>query len=395
MRVINRHTATPEEVKKGVYIGRGTPLGNWFPVGPEYGTNEDVVRLYRKKLARKLICRDPKIENALRALKSDDLLVCSCSPKPCHGDVLVEFWGLLYGVDSPYEQNLAVLRKRMGIEEFDYRPEDDSVTHINVWSKGQTDLGRLLSNFAHTPFKHPEYGHFSSVEAFWYWLSLGQNNNELRGLYGFQSKQAGKLIRDEILKHSRLPFVENFEGKVKKAILCKIEQNPKLKEKLMYSDLPLTHYYVWGTPENYKQTYPDEYAWIHEYISDVRDYLRVRAVKLVIAGSRGIEDFDLVEQSYKESGFKVIEIVSGTANGVDKLGEKLAVKLKLPVAYFPADWDGLGKRAGFVRNEAMADYADAGLIIWDGVSKGTEHMQEALKRRNKPFKTIIHTTDVK
>jgi hypothetical protein len=37
MRVINRHTASEEELAQSVYVGRGTPLGNWFPTGNEYG----------------------------------------------------------------------------------------------------------------------------------------------------------------------------------------------------------------------------------------------------------------------------------------------------------------------------------------------------------------------
>jgi len=388
MRVINRHTASEDELAKSVYVGRGTPLGNWFPTGTEYGDNENVVKLYRRKLARKLISRDAKVENALRALNKDSILACSCKPKACHGDVLIEFWERLYGQGGSYEENLLKLRRDLGIEDFNYSPIDDGVTHINVWSKGRTELGRLLSNFAHTPFKHPEYGHFASVEAFWYWLSLGQTNDELRGLHGFQSKQAGRLIRDEVLKHSKLPHVENFDAKIKKAILCKIEQNDHVKELLRLSELPLTHYYVWGTSESYKQTYPEEYAWIHEYIADVRDYLKAKAHRLVIAGSRSITDFNALERAYHEAKFKAIEIVSGRAPGVDTLGEVLAKKLKLPVALFPADWDGLGKRAGFIRNEAMADYADAGLILWDGVSPGTQHMVNALKTRNKPFKLI-------
>lgn len=28
-------------------------------------------------------------------------------------------------------------------------PEEDGITHINIYSKGSTELGRLLSNFAH------------------------------------------------------------------------------------------------------------------------------------------------------------------------------------------------------------------------------------------------------
>jgi hypothetical protein len=46
----------------------------------------------------------------------------------------------------------------------DIKPSEDGVTHINVYSRGNTELGRLLSNFAHTPFSHPEFGEFASVE---------------------------------------------------------------------------------------------------------------------------------------------------------------------------------------------------------------------------------------
>lgn len=39
-----------------------------------------------------------------------------------------------------------------------YTPDNDGITHINLYSKSRTVLGRQLSNFAHSPFKHPKYG---------------------------------------------------------------------------------------------------------------------------------------------------------------------------------------------------------------------------------------------
>lgn len=36
-----------------------------------------------------------------------------------------------------------------------YSPIDDGVTHINVYSKGRTKLGRDLSNFAAIGIIHP------------------------------------------------------------------------------------------------------------------------------------------------------------------------------------------------------------------------------------------------
>ena len=75
-----------------------------------------------------------------------------------------------------------------------------------------------------------------------------------------------------------------------------------------------------------------------------------------------------------------IRIVSGAARGADQLGEQYAKLVGYEVSKFPADWDGLGKRAGYVRNDEMAKYAmensNYGVLIafWDGKSKGTKHM---------------------
>lgn len=82
----------------------------------------------------------------------------------------------------------------------------------------------------------------------------------------------------------------------------------------------------------------------------------------------------------------VTEVVSGGAYGVDMLGAKFAKDCGLPVKFFYPDWDGLGKRAGFVRNQEMADYADALIAVWDGQSRGTKDMiDRALKKGLKVF----------
>ena len=51
-----------------------------------------------------------------------------------------------------------------------FQPNEDGITHINICSKGKTELGRLLSNFAHTPFWLQGAGRFESVEGYWFWL---------------------------------------------------------------------------------------------------------------------------------------------------------------------------------------------------------------------------------
>jgi hypothetical protein len=89
---------------------------------------------------------------------------------------------------------------------------------------------------------------------------------------------------------------------------------------------------------------------------------------------------------------KVIEIVSGLAPGPDRLGIDIAKEFKLPWAEFPADWDSEPRRAGFIRNGEMAEYASRGLIIWDGRSSGTAHMLEQLKKRSIPY-TLINFSE--
>lgn len=38
-----------------------------------------------------------------------------------------------------------------------FKPEMDGIDHINVYSKGKTELGKLLSNFARTPFENANF----------------------------------------------------------------------------------------------------------------------------------------------------------------------------------------------------------------------------------------------
>ncbi len=45
-------------------------------------------------------------------------------------------------------------------------------------------------------------------------------------------------------------------------------------------------------------------------------------MKVIIAGSRSINDYRLVERAVADSGFDVTEIVSGCSKGVDTLAIK-------------------------------------------------------------------------
>jgi len=66
-----------------VYIGRGSKWGNLFIIGRD-GTREMVIEKYRN-----YILSNQKLLAALHELKGK-VLGCWCSPKACHGDVLIE-----------------------------------------------------------------------------------------------------------------------------------------------------------------------------------------------------------------------------------------------------------------------------------------------------------------
>lgn len=113
-------------------------------------------------------------------------------------------------------------------------------------------------------------------------------------------------------------------------------------------------------------------------------------MKVIIAGSREIFDYEVVKMAIEESKFEITEVVSGVARGVDSLGERYAYERKIQIKRFPADWDKHGKAAGPIRNIEMANYAEALIAIWDGKSRGTKHMiNEAKKKNLKVFVKIV------
>ena len=117
-------------------------------------------------------------------------------------------------------------------------------------------------------------------------------------------------------------------------------------------------------------------------------------MKTIIAGPRDFEDYDVVCEAIKASGFDVSEVVSGCAKGVDSLGERWAKANDKPIQPFEAEWNNLkqpgakvadntwgkkyNKNAGFYRNGLMAKYAEA-LIAIDTGSGGTGDMIKKAK----------------
>jgi hypothetical protein len=120
-----------------------------------------------------------------------------------------------------------------------------------------------------------------------------------------------------------------------------------------------------------------------------------KELRIIVAGSREFNNYQLLSDAlmkYLEDidftdvvdNPNQVKFISGTARGADVLGEQFAYTWGYEVKRFPADWDGLGKRAGYARNSEMAKYASekTGVLFafWDGKSKGTKHMIDLANR---------------
>lgn len=129
-------------------------------------------------------------------------------------------------------------------------------------------------------------------------------------------------------------------------------------------------------------------------------------MKVIVAGSRECKDYKLlcevIEKAKEKLGISIDTIISGECRGVDKMGEEYAKKNKINLLSVPAEWDNLdapgaiikeranpwkktkekyNAKAGFDRNEKMAEIADVLIAINLGTS-GTQDMINRAKKHN-------------
>lgn len=97
-------------------------------------------------------------------------------------------------------------------------------------------------------------------------------------------------------------------------------------------------------------------------------------MKLIIAGSRNFEDYELLKARVEALPFKVTQVISGNARGADQMGEWWAQQNEIELRVYPANWSKYGRAAGHIRNQEMARVGDVLIAFWDGKSKGTESM---------------------
>lgn len=123
-------------------------------------------------------------------------------------------------------------------------PKRDGIDFINVYSRGNTKLGRFLSNMYYAPVDTP-YGRFDTIEGYWHYLGLPDNcpdKEQLKTADGFHARRIGQALREQYGTVER----DDFETLISAALLEKLSSysDDWVEEYGKIGKVPLKHYYV-------------------------------------------------------------------------------------------------------------------------------------------------------
>lgn len=107
-------------------------------------------------------------------------------------------------------------------------------------------------------------------------------------------------------------------------------------------------------------------------------------MNLLIAGSRGIKEFDLEPYIPENTDL----IICGGADGIDGLAEELADKKRISKLIVYPNYKRYGRYAPLKRNEQMIALAEEILVIWDGKSRGSAYTIKVAKESNKKLTVV-------
>lgn len=112
-------------------------------------------------------------------------------------------------------------------------------------------------------------------------------------------------------------------------------------------------------------------------------------MKLAVVGSRDFPYAWMIDTYLTQIDVDIDEIVSGGAKGPDSWSQQWADDCYVPFILFSADWENLGKSAGFKRNAQIVEYCDELIAFWDGKSRGTKHSIDLARKARKLREVII------
>ena len=90
--VIHKNHAGKHDPARVIYIGRPSPLGNPYAIGPNISRNQ-AIEAYRTWLTDMIVAKNMRVMLALKHIyrlhtTGTAVLSCWCKPNACHGDVI-------------------------------------------------------------------------------------------------------------------------------------------------------------------------------------------------------------------------------------------------------------------------------------------------------------------
>lgn len=106
-------------------------------------------------------------------------------------------------------------------------------------------------------------------------------------------------------------------------------------------------------------------------------------MRAIICGGRDFTDWEwfAARMSVVHKLIHITGVIEGGAKGVDRMARFWASLADIPVQTVAADWEARGKKAGYLRNVAMADMEPDVVIAGPG-GKGTRMMLDIAKQRS-------------
>lgn len=112
-------------------------------------------------------------------------------------------------------------------------------------------------------------------------------------------------------------------------------------------------------------------------------------MKLIVAVVGGRDFTDYEKMCRELDKIEIDTVVSGGANGADKLAKRYAKERNLEYIEFLPKWDKFGMSAGYQRNVQIVDASQMVVAFWNG-SKGTKLTIDITRKQNKPLKVISY-----
>jgi hypothetical protein len=161
--------------------------------------------------------------------------------------------------------------------------EDDSISHVNIYSRGKTPLGQVLSNFAHTPITVGD-DTFESVESWWYWTKMNKiNDSSLVPIFDDQQLSTVKtLVGNDAKTYFRNQYTVKdttqfnpTKEELKQIYLIKLEQHPRIIPMLLNNTLPFAHYYIMKNKDTgiYEKV-DNNYLWTADLWREIKEEMK-------------------------------------------------------------------------------------------------------------------------